>query len=128
MTDLSKQSVLIQIGFDDLFKSIWAELFTNSKARHLDVKGLKHRSIISEATLRVSDTLVIMTSWLFIHPKAMMGQPICLGRDVSQSITPVLRPWELWMNQRQPLGWRGLNAEIHTQAESCSKHSAICTS
>jgi hypothetical protein len=57
-------------------KCVRAEVFTQGKARHLDMVGLKHCSIISEATLwvseaypvdsvatlRVSNTLVIMTA------------------------------------------------------------------
>ena len=55
----------------------------------------------------------------------MTGRPICSARDASRSITSASKRWGRWTNQPPPWGWRVLNAAIHTQAESCSKRSAI---
>src|SRR6266508_450336 len=141
VTDLSEQAVLIEISMRDFFKRIRTEMFPQGKACYLDMIGFEHRSIISEATLRVSeaipwiseatlrvsDTLIIMIACLFTHPRAMMGRQICLARGASPSIMCVSRPWGHSTNQPRLLGWRGRNAVIRTQAESCSKHNAICT-
>ena len=69
VTDLREQAILIEVGICDFFERLRAEVSTQGKARHLDMVGFKHRSIISEAypldraaILRVSNTLVIMTA------------------------------------------------------------------
>src|ERR1044072_4857493 len=69
VTDLPEQAILMEIGIRDFLKCVRTEVFTQGKARHLDMVGLKHHSIISEAypvesvaTLWVSTTLVIMTA------------------------------------------------------------------
>ena len=48
MTDLSTQSILRKIGFDDAFQGTRAEMLFQGLACHLDVKFAEHAPIISE--------------------------------------------------------------------------------
>ena len=54
MTDLSKQSILTQIRFRNLFQRMWAEYVIQCKMHDFDVEGSKHRWIISEAILWIA--------------------------------------------------------------------------